>query len=261
MRIFELNRLPITSNASRSSYRYNALWSLSDKVKKLSIRKRWNAGRNDSGRIVSWTRKSLLIKYKSIRINYNLRYNHLGFIASFQLIPFRNKLMTLMYFANGAISYYLCSDSHKIFSYSMLNRHKRVRKFSFKSIFLMLFQIKKLTLVSTLELLPGRGAQYARSNGTSCKLIRFDEPTHTVLVRLPSSVKKLFSYHSFASLGRVSLATNRKYTNTRSGYWRSFGVKSIVRGVAMNPVDHPHGGRTNTIKCPRTPWGKPTKLK
>jgi large subunit ribosomal protein L2 len=57
------------------------------------------------------------------------------------------------------------------------------------------------------------------------------------------------------------LPENKRYKNTKSGYWRSFGCKPIVRGVAMNPVDHPHGGRTSTIKYPRTPWGKTTKFK
>jgi large subunit ribosomal protein L2 len=50
-------------------------------------------------------------------------------------------------------------------------------------------------------------------------------------------------------------------TNTRSGYWRNFGLKPHVRGVARNPVDHPHGGRAKSIKYPRTPWGKTTKYK
>jgi large subunit ribosomal protein L2 len=49
--------------------------------------------------------------------------------------------------------------------------------------------------------------------------------------------------------------------NTKAGYWRSFGVKSIVRGVAMNAVDHPHGGRTKSVKTPQTPWGFVTKKK
>jgi large subunit ribosomal protein L2 len=54
---------------------------------------------------------------------------------------------------------------------------------------------------------------------------------------------------------------HKKSANGKAGYWRSFGLKSIVRGVAMNPVDHPHGGRTKAVKYPRTPWGHTTKYK
>jgi large subunit ribosomal protein L2 len=53
----------------------------------------------------------------------------------------------------------------------------------------------------------------------------------------------------------------KKYVNGKAGFWRSFGHKPIVRGVAMNPVDHPHGGRTKAIKHQRTPWGLTTKYK
>ncbi len=62
-------------------------------------------------------------------------------------------------------------------------------------------------------------------------------------------------------LGRISLFEHSNCLNGKAGYWRSFGVKSLVRGVAMNPVDHPNGGRTKAIKYPRTPWGKTTKYK
>jgi len=123
-----------------------------------------------------------------------------------------------MYFANGSFTYFLSSNSHKIFSYSFLNLHRRIRKFAFKSFFFMLRQIKNFSFVSVLDLNPGKGAQYARSNGTSCRLIRFDEPTHAVLVKLPSGVRKLFSYYSFATMGQVSLFETIKYSNTKSGY-------------------------------------------
>jgi large subunit ribosomal protein L2 len=62
-------------------------------------------------------------------------------------------------------------------------------------------------------------------------------------------------------LGRLALEEKVNYLNGKAGYWRSFGNKPLVRGVAMNPVDHPHGGRTKAVKYPRTPWGKTTKFK
>jgi large subunit ribosomal protein L2 len=103
--------------------------------------------------------------------------------------------------------------------------------------------------------------QYARSSGVSGRLIKTDLYNHTALIALPSGVRKSFSLYSMATLGIVSLKNKRLVRNTKAGFYRSFGLKSKVRGVAMNPVDHPHGGRTKAIKNPRTPWGKPTKLK
>ena len=81
------------------------------------------------------------------------------------------------------------------------------------------------------------------------------------MVHLPSGVRKIISTFSLALPSRCAAMEKRNLRNTKSGYARSFGFKSVVRGVAMNPVDHPHGGRTKAIKYPRTPWGKTTKFK
>ena len=124
-----------------------------------------------------------------------------------------------------------------------------------------LFKIKKLSFVSYLELIPGRGAQYTRSSGAKSRIIKFDENKHSAMLQLPSGTKKIFSYYSLVLLGPISIPMNSKCYNNKAGYWRSFGVKSMVRGVAMNPVDHPHGGRTKAIRYQRTPWGKTTKYK
>jgi large subunit ribosomal protein L2 len=125
----------------------------------------------------------------------------------------------------------------------------------------LIYKIKRLSKVSLLELFPGSGIQYARSSGSYAKLIKLDLPAHVATIQLPSGVKKVFSIYSLVSLGSVSLKIKKKITNTKSGFYRVFGKKSMVRGVARNPVDHPHGGRTKSIKYPRTPWGKTTKFK
>jgi large subunit ribosomal protein L2 len=79
---------------------------------------------------------------------------------------------------------------------------------------------------------------------------------------LSSGVKKVFSAFSLASEGSANLhILKNQWMNTKSGFWRQKGFKPKVRGVAKNPVDHPHGGRTKAIRYPRTPWGKTTKFK
>lgn len=107
--------------------------------------------------------------------------------------------------------------------------------------------------ISNLELRPGSGVQYVRSAGCSAKITKFDKSNHTALVMLPSGVQKFFSIYSLLLLGPCALKLKKKTSCTKSGFWRSYGLKPKVRGVARNPVDHPHGGRTKSIKYPRTP--------
>ena len=76
---------------------------------------------------------------------------------------------------------------------------------------------------------------------------------HTALLQLPSGVKKYFSIYGIGLLGPSTLSLKKKISNRQSGFFRRLGLKAKVRGVAKNPVDHPHGGRTKSIKYPRTP--------
>jgi ribosomal protein L2 len=82
----------------------------------------------------------------------------------------------------------------------------------------MLFQIKKLSFISCLELIPGKLAQYSRSSGTKSRIIKFDLNNHSVLVQLSSNIKKIFSYYSFVMLGRVSIPEHSTLTNGKAGY-------------------------------------------
>lgn len=121
--------------------------------------------------------------------------------------------------------------------------------------------VKRSRKLCLVELLPGLGAQYARSPGTFAKLIKNDLIKHVSLLLLPSGVKKIFSVHSMCFKGQVNLKYHYRRRNTKSGFWRGFGFKSITRGVAMNPIDHPNGGSTSSLRYPRTPWGTTTKFK
>jgi len=258
---FKLRKLFFTSSGSRYNYKFYNKLNCQIILKQLTIKKKWNAGRNTLGRIVIRTKSSLLIHNKIININFNFRYFKLGFISSFIFVPFKNKLISLVYFSNGIFTYYLTNESSKLFLFLFSTFSKKISKIKLNNIFFMLFKIKKLSFVSCLELTPGKLAQYARSSGVKAKIIKFDYYNHCVLVQLPSTIKKIFSYYSFVMLNKISLSEHSNMSNGKAGYWRSFGSKSLVRGVAMNPVDHPNGGRTKSIKYPRTPWGKTTKYK
>ena len=116
------------------------------------------------------------------------------------------------------------------------------------------------TMVHCVELKPGKGAQLARSAGTSCQLVARDGDTATL--RLRSGEMRKVQSACRATIGEVGNDENnlRKLGKAGANRWR--GVRPTVRGVAMNPVDHPHGGgegKTSGGRHPVTPWGTPTK--
>ena len=257
-----LKKLRIVSNASRNIKKLTSLWLERRNFKQLTWRKYSNSGRNDSGRVVVWTKSSLKLKLIRPLINYSMRSKIMSVITTFKLIPFQNKLVSLSFLASGGVTYLPATDLFKIFGFIYFSpKLTSLNSYLTEPSLFLLFSIKRLSKVSLLELFPGAGIQYARSSGTFARLIKLDFITHTALLQLPSGVRKTFSIYSLASLGQVALKSKRLLTNTKSGYWRSFGIKPIVRGVARNPVDHPHGGRAKSIKYPRTPWGKTTKFK
>ena len=125
----------------------------------------------------------------------------------------------------------------------------------------MIAQLPKNKPVCLLESRAGKGVQYARSAGVKATVIKMDSRISTSVVKLPSGVRKVFSTYGLGSLGSVALNVNNKTKNNKAGSMLRRGRKSKVRGVAMNPVDHPHGGRAKAIAHQRTPWGKTTKRK
>ena len=116
------------------------------------------------------------------------------------------------------------------------------------------------TTVHAVEMKPGKGAQLARSAGASCQLVAREGDYATI--RLRSSEMRRVHADCRATIGEVSNSEHslRKLGKAGAKRWR--GVRPTVRGVAMNPVDHPHGGgegRTSGGRHPVTPWGVPTK--
>ncbi len=116
------------------------------------------------------------------------------------------------------------------------------------------------SLVHNVELTPGKGAQLARSAGTACQLLA-REGKYAAL-RLPSGEMRRVLVTCRATIGQVGNDDHINITIGKAGRSRWLGCRPKVRGVAMNPVDHPHGGgegKTSGGRHPCTPWGKPTK--
>ncbi|MBO6816700.1 MAG: 50S ribosomal protein L2 [Rhizobiaceae bacterium] len=118
------------------------------------------------------------------------------------------------------------------------------------------------TIIHNVEMKPGKGAQIARSAGAYVQLVGRDGPY--AILRLNSGEQRLVHGECIATIGAVSNPDNANTNKGKAGRSRWLGRRPSVRGVAMNPVDHPHGGgegRTSGGRHPVTPWGKPTKGK
>jgi large subunit ribosomal protein L2 len=114
------------------------------------------------------------------------------------------------------------------------------------------------TAVYNVELEAGRGGKIVRSAGSSAQVLAHDEDY--ISLKMPSTEIRKFKGECFASIGMVSNPENRFYTIGKAGLSRHKGRRPHVRGSAMNPVDHPHGGGEGRqpigLKYPKTPWGK-----
>ena len=115
------------------------------------------------------------------------------------------------------------------------------------------------TAVYNVELEPGKGGKTVRSAGSSAQVLAHDGDH--INLKMPSTEVRRFKGECFASIGMVSNPENRFYRIGKAGKSRQKGRRPHVRGSAMNPVDHPHGGGEGRqpigLKHPKTPWGKP----
>jgi len=118
------------------------------------------------------------------------------------------------------------------------------------------------TIIHNVEMKPGKGGQIARSAGTYVQLVGRDQGY--AQLKLSSGELRMVRGECMATIGAVSNPDQSNINLGKAGRKRWIGKRPAVRGVAMNPVDHPHGGgegRTSGGRHPVTPWGKPTKGK
>ena len=125
---------------------------------------------------------------------------------------------------------------------------------------LLLRNVPVGTTVHNIELRPGKGGQLARSAGGASQLVSKEEGV--ALIKLPSGEVRRVSLECMATIGQVGNVDHENVSIGKAGRSRWLGIRPAVRGVAMNPVDHPHGGgegKTSEGGTPVTPWGQPTR--
>lgn len=260
-----LKRYRPTSGASRNKQTINLTSITHNKLNKLSSRVKNSSGRTASGRVSVFSKGKRNMKSRFVSVNKSFRDTSISFISGFAVSAFTSSLRSIVYTSSGTVSYIPSTDQHFLFKLTHLLSLNNFRSELFNSVILLkrylklshsFFIIKRLPKnqpVSNLEILPAKGVQYCQSPGTKSIITKMDTRTGSALVRLPSGVKKVFSIYSIGSLGYSALKEKKANNVTSAGSRVIKGYKPQTRGVAKNPVDHPHGGRTKSIKYPRTP--------
>lgn len=216
----------------------------------------YSKGRNNKGLITSRRRggghkkKYRIIDFKRKKINM------LAKVATIEYDPNRNARIALLHYMDGSKKYILHPRSLKIGQYINSGPNAPIEVGNA----MPLQEIPLGTAVHNIEITPGKGGQIVRSAGTYAQLVAKEGKFATL--KLPSSEVRLFRIECFATIGQVSNIDHNNITIGKAGRNRWLGKKPHVRGIAMNPIDHPHGGGEGRSpigrKYPVTPWGKPT---
>ena len=214
------------------------------------------AGRNNLGRITMRRRGGGHKRLYRIIDFRRLKDGVPGIVRALEYDPNRSARIALVVYADGDKRYIIAPDKLEI---GMTVNSGPDAEFQVGNC-LPLDKIPLGTLVHNVELTPGRGGKMARSAGNSCQLLGKDGPH--VSLRLPSGEMRRVKLGCRATIGEVGNDDHNNISLGKAGRSRWLGRRPKVRGVVMNPVDHPHGGgegRTSGGRHPVSPWGVPTK--
>lgn len=220
------------------------------------LRKR--AGRNFRGKITVRHRGG----------GHKRRYRYVDFkrekfdipakVASIEYDPNRSARIALLVYADGERRYIIAPLGLRVGDEVMSGSKAEIRPGNA----LPLQDIPLGTLVHNIELQVGRGGQMVRSAGTSAQLLSKDHPQYVIL-RLPSGEERYVPKDCLATIGQVGNVEHGNVKLGKAGRKRHLGIRPAVRGSAMNPNDHPHGGGEGRspigMASPKTPWGQPAQ--
>lgn len=214
-----------------------------------------HSGRNAYGRITVRHRGGGAKRYYRI---VDFKRNKLGIPAKVNAIeydPNRSARIALLFYADGEKRYMLAPLGLKVGDTVVSGSDAPIRVGNA----LPLRNIPTGTQIHNIELRPGAGGQMVRSAGTSAQLMAKSEDY--AQVRMPSGEVRRVHLDCMATLGQVGNVTHEQIEIGKAGRSRHMGRRPTVRGSVMNPVDHPHGGRTRGGRNVVSPWGKKEGVK
>ena len=224
-------------------------------VKALTEGKRKTGGRNNNGRITAW-RKSGGHKRRYRVIDFKRKkFDMPATVERLEYDPNRTAFIALVKYQDGELSYILAPQRLKAGDVVVSGERVDVKPGNA----MPLKSIPVGTIVHNVELKPGKGGQMARAAGAFVQLVGRDQGN--ALLRMSSGEVRMVQAECMATIGAVSNPDNQNTALGKAGRARWLGIRPSTRGIAMNPVDHPHGGRTNGGMHWVTPWGISTKGK
>jgi large subunit ribosomal protein L2 len=225
-------------------------------VKALTEGKTSTGGRNNHGHItVRWRGGGHKRLYRTIDFKRR-KFDMPAKVERLEYDPNRSAFIALVRYQDGQQAYVLAPQRLQVGDQIVAGERVDIRPGNA----LPLKNIPLGTIIHNVEMKPGAGGQMARAAGSYVQLIGRD--AGQALLRLASGEVRYVSAECMATIGAVSNPDHGNETIAKAGRNRWKGKKPSVRGVAMNPIDHPHGGgegRTSGGRHPVTPWGKPTK--
>jgi len=227
-------------------------------VKKLTEGMTKSGGRNNSGRITA----------RRIGGGHKQRYRMIDFkrrkfdvaatVERLEYDPVRTAFIALLKYDDGEQAYILAPQRIKVGDQVISGERADIKPGNA----MPMQAIPVGTIIHNVEMKAGKGGQMARSAGAYVQLVGKD--AGYALLRLGSGEQRMVRAECMATIGAVSNPDHKNIKLGKAGRKRWLGKRPSVRGVAMNPIDHPHGGgegRTSGGRHPVTPWGKPTKGK
>ena len=233
------------------------LWK-GNSIKSLTVKHSSTGGRNNQGRITSRRmgggakRKYRIIDFKRNKFDISCE------VIRIEYDPNRSAFISLVKYDDGEFRYIISPQKISVGEKIISSQNAEIKEGNC----LPIKNIPVGTSIHNIELKPGAGGQLARSAGTSAQIMSKEDVF--VQIRLVSGEIRLINKNCLATVGVVSNSDNKNIKLGKAGRNRYLGIRPKVRGVVMNPVDHPHGGgegRTSGGRHPVTPWGKPTKGK
>jgi large subunit ribosomal protein L2 len=224
--------------------------------KSLTVSKKRSAGRNNSGKITvrhrggGARRKLRIVDFKRDKTGVP------GKVAAIEYDPNRTARIALIHYRDGEKRYILAPTGLEVGAMVQAGPTAEIRVGNA----LPLRNMPSGTVVHNIEMIVGRGGQIVRSAGGSAQLMAKEDKY--CLLRLPSGEMRRVPADCMATVGQVSNPEHQLVKMGKAGRVRHKGRRPQVRGSAMNPVDHPHGGGEGKSPIghpsPKTPWGKPT---
>jgi large subunit ribosomal protein L2 len=224
--------------------------------KSLLEKQHSTGGRNNKGRVTCWSRGGGHKQFYRIVDFRRDKHDIPARVASIEYDPNRSARIALLHYADGEKRYIVAPSEVTVNAMIMAGESADIKSGNA----MPLSRMPLGTNVHNVELRPGKGAQMVRSAGSMAQLVA-KEGTKATL-RMPSGEVRTVPLNCYAVIGQVSNIEHKNIVLGKAGASRWRGFRGSVRGVAMNPVDHPMGGgegRSSGGRHPCTPWGIKTK--